>query len=288
MSRSIPVYDIDSFEVLAPNEAFYANALDTHVRLHDFAELPHKHDFYLVVLITHGQGVHEIDFQTYEVKPGRLFIMQPGQMHFWKMSDDINGYVFFHNKEFYNKHLNRGVQDFNFFRSPLALPCLDLNAVQLKLVADLMRELLNEYNVERRLKWQKITSIISWIYIEVSREYSYSEEVKNPGYLAKLMLFENLLEENFKSIKMPRDYAALMNVSEKHLNRITRNCLNKTTTQLIGERLILEAQRMLLHLDLTISEISDVLGFNDPSYFIRFFKKHTGLTPLRFLNTYKQ
>ena len=77
-----------------------------------------------------------------------------------------------------------------------------------------------------------------------------------------------------------------LNISEKHLNRIVKNCLNKTSSSLIQERVILEAKRMLMHSELNVTEISVALGFNESSYFIRFFKKKTGVTPMGFLNLY--
>lgn len=62
---------------------------------HKHIEKPHRHDFYVTVLFTHGSGVHEIDFQSYDVQPGSLFFLSPGQIHSWELSDDTEGYIFF-------------------------------------------------------------------------------------------------------------------------------------------------------------------------------------------------
>ena len=78
-----------------------------------------------------------------------------------------------------------------------------------------------------------------------------------------------------------------MNLSEKHLNRMSKECLNKTTTELIAERIVLEAKRLLIHSKQTISEIANELGYEDNSYFSRFFKKHTEQTPAQFLNSHR-
>jgi AraC-like DNA-binding protein len=91
----------------------------------------------------------------------------------------------------------------------------------------------------------------------------------------------------FKSKKYPHEYALLMNLSEKHLNRISKECLNKTTTDLIAERIILEAKRLLIHSKHTVTEVASELGYDDNSYFSRFFKKNSGETPVEFLNKYK-
>src|SRR3954467_5840636 len=98
-----PVYGLKQFQKVEEQGDFYANTLREHLKIHTFVNLPHKHDFYLVVLITRGSGSHEIDFIKYTAKPGMLFLMQPGQMHHWQFSKDIEGYVFFHTRTFYEE-----------------------------------------------------------------------------------------------------------------------------------------------------------------------------------------
>lgn len=86
MEKKLPVYNIHKFQNFSDTPNVYANCLKHHVSQHQFTNLPHKHDFYLVALFTHGSGTHEIDFVRYKVKPEALFIMKPGQMHYWKLS----------------------------------------------------------------------------------------------------------------------------------------------------------------------------------------------------------
>ena len=95
---------------------------------------------------------------------------------------------------------------------------------------------------------------------------------------------EDLIEKNFRTIKSVRSFARLMFVSEKHLNRMVKTSLNKTTSDLISERIILEAKRELAFSKKNVSEIIDELGYDDSAYFFRFFKKKTSFTPSEFLN----
>ena len=97
-----------------------------------------------------------------------------------------------------------------------------------------------------------------------------------------------LIEKHFKQYKYPKDYALLMHMSEKHLNRICKTCLNKTASQLILERIVLEAKRMLAFAEFSVSQIADELGYSNSSYFIRLFKKKTGKTPVEFIQKFRE
>jgi AraC-like DNA-binding protein len=86
-------------------------------------------------------------------------------------------------------------------------------------------------------------------------------------------------------MKFPSEYASLLNITERHLNRITKTCLNKTPTELISDRVILEAKRMFIHSNYNIAEVAGELGYFDSSYFSKLFKKKTKLTPKQFLSS---
>ena len=100
--KNIPIYGISEFSETNLATAFYANNLRSHLESNQFVNSPHKNSTYIAVLFTEGSGKHEIDFNTYEVRPGSIFLLTPGQVHCWELSSDINGYVFFHTEAFYN------------------------------------------------------------------------------------------------------------------------------------------------------------------------------------------
>ena len=287
MNKEFPIYSIREFQPDHLDSDFYANYVNPHVKSHHFTNLPHKHDFYLIILFTEGSGTHEIDFETLPVEPGTLFILKPGQMHYWELSDDIDGYVFFHSREFYDKrYVTSSLKDFEFYSSFQNVPSIKIGEEPLQNLKALMLELVIENGKDEVMKWEKIHTLVTLIYINISREYRPTYKIKSDVYLRRVRSFEEFIESNFKKIKFAKEYADLLFISEKHLNRITKKCLNKTSTQLIGERVLLEAKRMLMHSEYNINQISEELGFNETSYFIRFFKKHTGVTPLNFLNSY--
>jgi AraC family transcriptional regulator, transcriptional activator of pobA len=296
MAQKLPVYDLQAFQEAEKSPDFYANRLKPHVAAHTFTNLPHKHDFYLVMLVTKGSGTHEIDFEKYTVAPGAVFIMKPGQMHFWKLSGDIDGFVFFHSRTFFEEAYfsNRqglsvsALQEFPFFNTSQNTPYLKISKKNRPALKTLMQQILDEHLNQKTFKIQQLRALVNLVYIALSREYKPVTVLRNQTYLNKALAFEHLIEQHFKDIKSAGEYAARLNITEKHLNRITQSCFNKTSTQLIAGRIVLEAKRMLMHTGLNVTEIADLLGYSDTSYFVRFFKKNAGQTPLAFLNKYKE
>ena len=209
-------------------------------------------------------------------------------MHYWELSDDVDGFVFFHSREFFDRgFISLSIKDFHFYNSFQGTPCFKLNENQLNKIKFIMNELVTEYVKNDFLKWQKIHSLILLVYIEISRVKTPLGNIKNQTYLTKLIQFEDLIEENFRNEKFVKEYASKLNITEKHLNRVTKSCIGKTSTQLICERIILEAKRMLFYSNLNVTQIGEELGYFDNSYFVRFFKKNVGMTPLAFLAKYK-
>lgn len=98
----------------------------------------------------------------------------------------------------------------------------------------------------------------------------------------RIYQFIILLDQYFKEQRNADFYATDMGISAKRLNQILKLKMNKSITQLIHERLILEAKRMLISSEMTIKEIAFELNFDDPAYFSRFFKKNTQLSPEKF------
>ncbi len=288
MKKNLPVYTIRHFKEFKSGEDVYANYFVPHITNHHIATTPHKHDFYLIVFFTAGKGSHEIDFNTYPIKPGSVFVMNPGQMHNWKFSDDIDGYVFFHSRQFYDEGFTKeSIQDYPFFSSLHNPPLVQLKKSSLPNMKLLFEEIVSEYKSGEFLRFEKLHALMTLVYIELTRQYELVKVPENENYLAKVRMLEELIDRNFKTKKYPYEYAALMNISEKHLNRMSKSCLNKTTSDLIAERIILEAKRILIHSKLSVSEVAFELGYEDNSYFSRFFKKQTGETPVEFMKQYQ-
>jgi AraC family transcriptional activator of pobA len=293
-SKNLPIYNIEQFKYLGKEADFYTNTLAIHLKQYPFILTPHKHSFFFVAFCTKGSGIHTIDFVDYEVKPGTVFFLSPGQAHSWKLSDDVDGYIFFHSKGFYESIFrSEKVQDYPFFCSIYNPPLVFVKNKDLEKTANIFREILLEYQANEKeplMKYKKINFLIGILYIDLSRIYLPQKKIakQKQTHLIKLRTLEDLIEAHFQTVKTPGQYAEMVHMSEKNLNRICKENLDKTVSDLIFDRIILEAKRMLIHGEFSIREISAELGYLDNSYFTRLFKKKTGETPSEFIGNYRK
>lgn len=287
----ISVLDISQLQLGKGQKDFYVNKIPPHIlENHSNITRPHKHNSYLTILFTKGSGRHEIDFNSYEIKPGSLFLLPPGKTHHWELSEDIDGYIFSHTTNFYDLHYSHNrMHQFPFFYSIQNTPHIALDKKQKEETEFLFQKLLEEYQSSKPFQQQLILSYMDIIYIELSRLYLTENAPKiitSGTYSEKFQQFEDLIEKNYITEKSPSQYADWMNISPKHLNRITKNIIGKTASEVITDRVILEAKRRFLHTKNNFSAIAESLGYDDYAYFSKLFKKSSGLTPTGFLKLY--
>ncbi|MBD0724019.1 AraC family transcriptional regulator [Flavobacterium sp. L1I52] len=281
--KKYPVYSIEQFNCNSVTTELYINTFKNHLVNHSFIEKPHRHDFYLLVFFTHGSGVHEIDFNRFEIKAGSVFVLQPGQMHHWVLSEDIEGFIIFYTAEMYNLYFGKKkIDDYPFYFSVQNNPEILLEKPEMETVLSYFENLVVEMQSEQLWKQDKIMNILDSIHIELARKYNEIYVHETHSYNVKIKNLEQLLEKKYKQQKSAAFYASELNISLKHLNRICNEILKKTTTEVIVDRIILEAKRMLLDKNWTVNEIAFALGYEDYSYFSRLFKKHSGMSPSEF------
>ncbi len=288
---NLPILDIAQFTKTENIDGFYANDLETHLSNNwKIVSKAHKHNFYLSVFFIEGEGLHEIDFATYDIRPGSVFLLRPGQTHLWRFTQKGKGYIFFHSKEFYEAmYQHKNLSSFPFFFSTQNSPCIYLQEDQRAYMGQLFKTIVEEFQSEAILRKQKILNFIDLIYIELSRlviKDSFQDLVSSKNDMMKLYKFEKLIEEKFTTNKSAIAYAKMMNISAKHLNRICKKTLGKTTTDIILDRVFLEAKRLILYSGENLTEIAWGLGYTDYAHFSKLFKQRNGITPSAFQKEY--
>ncbi|MGC1242309.1 MAG: AraC family transcriptional regulator [Chryseosolibacter sp.] len=276
-----PVFKLQAFGEKPTWTDFYIQNLKAHIKDHSFVNKPHKHDFYLIMYVTKGSGVHSIDFVDYEVEPNRMFLMTPGQVHTWELSDETEGFIIFFTRDFYQLRLtDNNLLDFPFFHSLVASPLIHI--AEQEVVRFTLKQMKLEYERSGQPDLRLIRAYLDLMLLEVAKYYDVSKTVQTQASIYKLRKLEQLIDANFRTLKQASDYAELMNLAPTYLNSICKESLGKTLTELIHDRLLLEAKRMFAYSDLNINEVAARLSFSDVSYFIRWFKKQTAQTPEEF------
>lgn len=243
-----------------------------------FHEL-HRHDFYFILIVKKGLGNHEIDFVNYELSDYSVFIVRPGQVHQLELRSDSIGYMIQFNSEFYSPIEKKP--------NVLLQKASTKNFYQLKEEGFLRLDMLlmsisNEYKSKSEEYKEVIKSNLQILFIELMRLRNTNTKGsanKDLYVQERLEEFLQLLETNITSEKQVSRYANMLNLSNYQLNSITKQTLGKTASELINEQIILESKRYLLATSNQVNEIAYYLGYEDVSYFIRFFKKHTGYSP---------
>lgn len=285
----LPIYQIADFQGPSHQEGYlYLRSLAEHLQGHLFIRKPHKHGFYILMFITKGTGTHTIDFREYPVGPGRVFCMRPGQVHSWDLSDDTDGFVVFFTSEFYQQAFpQRRLYRYPFFNALLHQPSIAIPAGQQTAFLHIMQQMSGELAQRQLMQADMLGHYLDMLLILLSRRYQ-SQGIALPapaGELSQqLQVLEELIDRHYKEHRPVSFYADQLHLTTKQLHDLCRRSLNKTSTDLIQQRLLLEAQRLLVHSDLTSSQIAAELGYMDTAYFFRFFKKHLGLTPEQFRN----
>ncbi|MDB5128704.1 AraC family transcriptional regulator [Mucilaginibacter sp.] len=284
MKKAFPVYDICSLADHQHSDLLISR-FAPYLQKHQNLSLPHKHTFYHVVLFTEGAGNHSIDFKSFPVKPYQIYFMAPGQVHRWNFEGLVDGYIINFSGEFFQSFLLRPdyLEGMPFFTGSLDDEVIDLAADVQQQVIGLFEQLINESHEHGRMGMDMIRTLMLQLFILVARQSEQSNQITVPTYnYTLLQSFRKLTDKNFTNLKLPKDYAALLYITPNHLNALCNDMLGISAGEVIRNRIILEAKRLLVNLDLNITEIAGKLNFADNSYFTKFFKKYTGITPEEF------
>lgn len=260
-------------------------------RAHKNASKPHIHSYYQIIWFKSGSGTHYVDFKSYQVTDNYMFFIAKDQVHYFDQNLDYDGYLIHFNETFL---VGTGTDfDFNLrlslFNNPFQHPSCCMNSGIDQLLDKLVTMMKEEADQLERFGHQDLLRayLKSFLIHILRRRRELGAAQSNGGtYVdekrAQLMRFVSLLDQKYDSGYTVTEYAAVLNVSTRTLSDLTNMMLGKKPSQMIQERVVLEAQRLLVHSSMNVNEIGYKLGFEDPSYFVKFFKKHCSQSPLEF------
>jgi AraC family transcriptional activator of pobA len=284
MIQGTPVYDICTISDFKHDEILvsrFAPYLDQHKNL--FAA--HRHSFYHVVLFTAGGGSHTIDFESFAVKPCQVYFMIPGQVHSWAFEGFTDGYIINFSSSFFQSFLlNPAYADaFSFFSGNVTDAVINLPANHYQKIKELFEAIITEWESKQVQNADMLRVLMLQAFIAINRLNTGAGNTGPASYNQTLIKnFQKLIEANYKQTKLPKDYAELLYITPNHLNAVCKDLLGMQAGEAIRNRTMLEAKRLLTNQQLSITEIAFELNFNDNSYFTKFFKKASGITPEEF------
>ena len=243
-----------------------------------------KTKFYVLLIVNQGSGVLVVDNVEHEIAPEKVFFVNYNQIFRFENIIDFAGEAVLFTRSFYNLIYtgNRKIKDDTAFSNlstsvyftkndfeDFFLSITDLKK-EFGQVTVLSKEILCLLLKVLMLKYIRKTENVENINLKTSRKSAYIED------------FKNLVHTHFKELKRTSEYSKFMNISANYLNALVKEKLDISAENLIQNRVILEAERLLLNTDLSVTEISYELGFSDKSHFGKYFKKVTLESPNNF------
>lgn len=272
--HSLPTQDL-LFErdiAIVPLESFVS----------DLSEVPHRHDAYLLVFVQETKGGDIlIDFRRYDMLAGRLFLIGPEQTNQRKSLQE-RGVLMSFSEQFLQTTGLTAHDVLILFGAVYQHPFLDLkeDLQQLFLkLTDLIEFELAQPNPSQAILSRYLFILLNYLLRECHVQIAKLTPARHSERLFKL---SSLIEAHYLEHKPIAFYAEALDITPKHLNNLCRQYLHTSLADMQNARLLLEAKRMLHFTSLSVKEIAYQLGFEDASYFVRFFKRLAGTTPALF------
>lgn len=248
-------------------------------------KMPHRHSFFQIVYVSKGTGIHYVDFQEWKIGDGTIFFLCPGQVHDLRFtSDNPEGVMINFREEFFNEFLSQKdfINSLPVFSKSGKYGFRKVDSCKSELestIAKILKAIEYDSLYKKTFIQTLVLEIILMIAIKTKDENPENEVIRDNYLLVK---FEKLLEKHFMEAHHPKFYADHLAITPNYLNSVCKSVTGKTAGELIRNRIMLEAKRFLVNSEYTVSQIAYDLYFEDNSYFTKFFKSNSGLTPVEF------
>lgn len=240
-----------------------------------------RNRFYSIFIFKEANGSVIIDDMLYELKKDRMVFLNYNEVYYFTPSVEPEGYAVLFTKSFYN-HVYTGNKLIRSDTAMAEMPqVIDLNNTS---VAEFWQQfylIRKEYGRKRLFTKEIICMQLKIFILRYIRAAKMMKERKLPADHKKEIVtkFSELVNKFYKELKTTAPYAEKLNLSPNYLNTLVKQHLALSAGQFIKNRVILEAERLLLHTNLSVTEISYELGFTDNSHFGKYFKSLTNKSP---------
>ena len=239
----------------------------------------HVHPFYEIIWFKKGSGVHTVDFTNYPVADNTVFFIAPGQLHSFSGSHNQEGIVMK-----ICAHLLSDIAcneevllKYNVFNTYDGVPFKKISSQCAEKISGLIELIENEMSQSDMIGHKDMLhSLVTMMLVNIER----CQEEKNSAIFTTsrtahrvFLAFRREIELSYRKMHTVKEYADKLNISTKTLTNYVAECSDFSPLEMINNRIILEAKRMLRYSNLMVKEIAADLGFDDPSYFNKFFRR---------------
>ncbi|MCJ7449683.1 MAG: helix-turn-helix domain-containing protein [Bacteroidales bacterium] len=275
------------------NEIGHFNVFSLEPFVGDKAQpVPYKRrDYYKIMLVIGNSKVHYAD-KVVEVKKQALSFSNPHIPYKWEHLDNIrSGSFCVFNQHFFHQYGN--LNQYSVFQ-PNGTHIFELSDEQVEKLAAIYERMFEEINSDYIHKYDVLRNLVFELLhfaMKILPTANFDKQQINASQRIS-MLFLELLERQFPiddthqriNLRSASEFANQLNIHVNHLNRAIKETAQKTTSQVIAERILQESKIMLKHSNWSVAEIAFSLGFTEVTHFNNFFKKHAQLSPLKFRN----
>lgn len=239
---------------------------------------PHKHqDYFELIYLSKGSGTHFIDYNKFRIYPPVIFFVRKEQVHFWELRSEPQGYVVILKKSFIDRSPDPQLRSIlSQFGGLSSLQVKDPGSIE-----PFFKLLNKESETAGEINFEVVEGLLKALLAKirnVSTPYISKDSFKGDLYHS----FIDLVNQEGELKNQVAYYAKKLHTTPQNLNSACRKAVSQSASSVLSDHILSEARRLLIYTDNTVSEIAFVLQFNDPSHFVKYFKRHTGHTPAAF------
>lgn len=246
--------------------------------------MPHLHDFYSIFWIESGEAIHATEFVEYSLKPDTILFVPPGLKHRMYLDQSVGGIYMLFNEDFiqYNRSNPVPLKEYRLFNNPDFKSLITVLPDKREKLINITQLIFDELRTSDNYSQDIVLNLLHLFLLESRRIFDLQnqspKEEPDSTPDTTIIKFKQLIEENYSTLKNVSPYADMLNMNASCLNELAKRTTGITAGELIRNRVIDEIKKQLYSTNLSGKELAFQLGFDDPAYFSRFFRKYTGLT----------
>lgn len=275
----VPIYPLEPDEVTGSNQ-FRVYTYEGSLPNQSDLLVPHRKDHYLLVFVRHAGNRQWIDMTPYVLQDNTVYFTGPGQVIVKEEFNQLWSTGIAFTTEFLSLQENGSLSRLPLIQNFQNGPELLLTETDVCFVEDIVNKISMEYQQPGEWQQRMLSAHLTVLLTYLSRLYTGQYTNNDPSADKQLLRkFQEKIDECFRERHEVSEYASMLNISAGHLSEVVKQYSGKPAIKHIHERLVLEARRLLFHTSTPLKKIAYDLGFSDASYFTRFFKRETGVTP---------